>query len=114
MRPEMLTALSALSVAGITAIGGVISVIVGRRQPRGQGRRDDFTAVTARQDKEIERLDERISRSDAKIAGQSVAITYLLGWTRTLVAAVRVTGQSPPPQPPVPDEAKPYLYDMGV
>jgi hypothetical protein len=45
MSPEMQTALTALAVAGITAIGTIVSVVVGRRQPRGQGRRDDFTTA---------------------------------------------------------------------
>lgn len=114
MSPEMQTALASLAVAGITAIGTIVSVVVGRRQPRGQGRRDDFTAVTARLDKDIERLENRVTRQDTKIAGQATAITYLLGWTRLLAGRVRAAGLEPPPAPPVPDEAKPFLHDLGV
>lgn len=114
MSSEMLAALVALSVALITAIGGIVTVVVGRRQPRGQGRRDDFTTVTARQDKEIERLDGRITNQEARISGQSAAITYLSTWTRSLVGFVRASGLQPPPPPPVPDEAKPHLHDIGV
>lgn len=114
MRPEMLTALAALGVAAVTAIGAVVSTVIGRRQPRRQSRRDDFAAVTARQDKEIERLDGRITQQDAKIAGQSSAITYLSAVTRSLVGFVRASGLQPPTQPPIPDDAKPYLHDIGV
>lgn len=114
MSPEMQTALASLAVALITAIGTIVSVVVGRRQPRGQGRRDDFTTVTTRLDKDIERLESRVTRQDAKIAGQASAITYLLGWTRQLVRVVRAAGLQPPQPPPVPEEAKPFLHDMGV
>jgi hypothetical protein len=114
MSPEILAATAALGVAVITAIGGVITVIVGRRQPRGQGRRDDFIAATARQDKEIERLDARVTQQDIKISGQSAAISYLSTWTRLLAGFVRTSGLQPPAQPPIPDEVKPYLYDIGV
>ncbi|MFJ8866707.1 hypothetical protein ACIRD6_13255 [Streptomyces sp. NPDC102473] len=110
----MLTALAALGVAGVTAIGAIVSAVVGRRQPRRQSRRDDFTTVTDRQDKEIERLDGRISQQDARIFGQSSAITYLSTGYRSLLAFVRAAGLQPPPAPPIPDEAKPFLHDIGV
>lgn len=114
MSTEMLAALAALGVAVITAVGGVATVVIGRRQPRGQGRRDDFAAVTARQDKEIERLDARVTRQDVKISGQSAAISYLSMCHRLLTSFVRTSGLQPPAQPPIPDEAKPYLHDIGV
>lgn len=114
MRTEMLTALAALGVAGVTAIGAVISTVVGRRQPRRQARRDDFAAVTERLDKDIERLEGRITRQEVRIVGQSAAITYLSTWTRLLVSFVRASGLQPPAAPPMPDEAKPYLHDIGV
>ncbi|RAJ70304.1 hypothetical protein K378_01469 [Streptomyces sp. Amel2xB2] len=121
MSSAMVTALSALGVAIVTALGGIVVAVVGRRQPRGQSRRDDFTVVTERQDKEIARLEARIesaevkiSGQEAKISGQSAAITYLQAWTRTLVAVVRGSGQQVPQPAPVPEEARPYLYDIGV
>ncbi|MFF4166861.1 hypothetical protein [Streptomyces sp. NPDC001741] len=110
----MLTALAALGVAGVTAIGAVVSAVMGRRQPRRQARRDDFTTVTDRQDKEIERLDKRINQQDARIFGQASAITYLSTGYRSLLSFVRAAGLQPPPAPPVPDEAKPFLHDIGV
>ncbi|MEV8354611.1 hypothetical protein ACFVTT_38725 [Streptomyces niveus] len=114
MRPEMLTALAALGVAAVTAIGGIMSAVIGRRQPRGQGRRDDFATVTARLDKDIERLEGRVTRQETKMAGQSAAIGYLLGWIRELVSFVRRAGLEPPAVAPPPEEAKPYLHDIGV
>lgn len=110
----MLTALSALGVALVTAAGGVAVVIIGRRQPRGQSRRDDFKTVTERLDKDILRLEERVTRQEARISGQSVALTYLSTLTRTLTGFVRASGLQPPPAPPIPDDAKPYLHDIGV
>lgn len=110
----MLTALAALGVAGVTAIGAVVSAVVGRRQPRRQARRDDFTTVTARLDKDIERLETRLSSSELRINGQAAGLAYLSTWTRSLVGFVRASGLQPPPAPPVPDEAKPYLHDIGV
>lgn len=114
MSTEMLAALAALGVALITAVGGIVTVVVGRRQPRGQGRRDDFTKITDRLDSDIERLEGRVTRSEVKMAGQSAAIAYLLGWIRELVSFVRRAGLEPPPVAPPPEEAKPYLHDIGV
>lgn len=110
----MLTALAALGVAGVTAIATVVAAVVGRRQPRRQSRRDDFTTVTERLDKDILRLENRLTSSEDRIAGQSAAITYLSTWTRSLVGFVRASGLQPPPAPPIPDEAKAYLHDIGV
>ncbi|MEU9215380.1 hypothetical protein AB0D47_02425 [Streptomyces sp. NPDC048376] len=120
MRPEMLTALSALAVAAVTAVGGIATAIVGRRQPRGQRRRDDFTVVTERMDREITRQGERIDELEAdaeqdraRITAQDFAIRYLAGWARSLVGYMRNQQLEPPPPPqPVPDEVLPYLHDI--
>ncbi|MFF8953899.1 hypothetical protein ACF09I_34635 [Streptomyces sp. NPDC014940] len=122
MRPEMLTALSALAVALVTAAGGITTTIVGRRQPRGQQRRDDFTAVTDRLGQHIERLERRIDdqeqdaeRDRQRMTAQDVTIRYLVGWVRTLVTFARRAQLEPPPPPePVPEEARPYLHDVGL
>ncbi|HEX5596099.1 MAG TPA: hypothetical protein VFX61_08825 [Micromonosporaceae bacterium] len=122
MRTEMLTALSALAVAGVTAVGGVVTAIIGRRQPRGQRRRDDFAAVTARLDKDIERLERRLTEQEAKaaeaqqrITAQDFTIRYLVGWLRSLVTFIRRSQLEPPPPPePVPPEAEPFLHDVGL
>ncbi|MEU6520446.1 hypothetical protein [Streptomyces sp. NPDC046978] len=121
MSPEMLTAVSALAVAMVTAVGGVVTAIVGRRQPRGQSRRDDFTAVTDRMEREITRqgekideLEEEAERDRARITAQDFAIRYLAGWARSLVGYMRRAQLEPPPPPqPMPDEVAPYLHDVS-
>ncbi|MFD5217453.1 hypothetical protein ACFWMH_07270 [Streptomyces tendae] len=120
MRPEMATALSALAVAAVTAVGGIVTAVIGRRQPRGQRRRDDFTVVTERMDREITRQGERIDELEAdaeqdraRITAQDFAIRYLAGWARSLVGYMRTQQLEPPPPPqPVPDEVRPYLHDI--
>lgn len=118
----MLTALSALAVAVVTALGAVITAVIGRRQPRGQQRRDDFTAVTDRMEKEITRQGQKIDemeteaeRDRARITAQDFAIRYLAGWARSLVGYMRQQQMEPPPPPqPVPEEVRPYLHDVGL
>ncbi|MEU7384000.1 hypothetical protein AB0A91_29245 [Streptomyces sp. NPDC042207] len=122
MRPEMLTALSALAVAGVTAVGGVVTTVIGRRQPRGAQRRDDFTVVTDRMEREItrqgqkiEELEEGAVQHQARITAQDFAIRYLAGWARSLVGYMRQSQLEPPPPPqPVPEEVRPYLHDVGL
>ncbi|MEU5707867.1 hypothetical protein [Streptomyces flaveolus] len=125
MRPEMLTALSALAVALVTAAGGVVTAVIGRRQPRrprGAERRDDFTAVTdklsehiARLEREAEQDRQQAEQDRQRIAGQDSAIRYLAGWARSLVAYMRQQRLEPPPPPqPIPDEVRPYLHDIGT
>lgn len=123
----MLTALSALAVAIVTAVGGVATTVVGRRQPRGARRRDDFTAVTDKLGQHIERLERRIEEQDqrieeqeqeserdrARIGAQDFALRYLAGWCRSLVGYMRRQQLEPPPPPqPVPDEVRPYMHDL--
>jgi len=118
----MLTALSALAVAGVTAIGGIAAAIIGRRQPRGQQRRDDFAAVTDRMEKEITRqgqrideLEEEAERDRARISTQDYALRYVASWARSLVAYMRQQRLEPPPPPqPMPDEVRPYLHDVEL
>ena len=116
----MLTALSALAVALVTAVGAVTTAVIGRRQPRGQQRRDDFTAVTERMDREITRqgqrideLEEEAERDRARISTQDYALRYIAGWARSLVSYMREQRLEPPPPPqPIPDEVRPYLHDI--
>lgn len=102
------------AVVSVLTAGGTLGVArAARRTPR-QERRDDFEKVTERLDKDIERLEGRIARQDTQIAGQTSAIGMLSGWVRTLVIFTRAAGLEPPPQPFVPEEARPYLHDIGV
>ncbi len=100
-------------VSAMAAFGSTLVGRAARRTPR-QEKRDDFEKVTERLDKDIERLEGRITRQDGQISGQTSAIGYLSGWVRTLVLFTRAAGLEPPPQPFLPDEAKPYLHDIGV
>ncbi|MFF4040562.1 hypothetical protein [Streptomyces sp. NPDC001816] len=124
MRTEMLTAVSALAVALVTAAGGVVTTVIGRRQPRrprGAERRDDFTAVTdklgehiARLEREAEQDREQAEADRQRITAQDYALRYIAGWARSLVAYMRQQRLEPPPPPqPIPDEVRPYLHDIG-
>lgn len=122
----MLTAVSAMGVAGVTAAGGIVTAVVGRRQPRGQQRRDDFKLLSEQHHKEIGRLDRRVDEleSDAerdreradrdrqKINGQEYALRYLAGWVRDLVGYIRRSGLEPPlPPQPMPEEVRTYIHE---
>lgn len=120
----MLTAVSALSVAIVTATGGVAATVVGRRQPRrprGAERRDDFTAVTdklgehiARLEREAEQDREQAEEDRKRLTSQDFALRYIAAWARSLVTYMRQAQLEPPPPPqPIPDEVRPYLHDIG-
>lgn len=118
----MVTAFSALAVAVVTALGGVVTAVVGRRQPRRAARRDDFTAVTdklgehiARLEREAEQDRQQADQDRERITAQDVTIRYLAGWVRNLVGHIRASGTEPPPPPqPVPAQAQAHLHDVGL
>lgn len=122
----MVAAISAVVVSGVTSIGGAATVVIGRRQPRGQRRRDDFSLLTEQHRKEIGRLDrrvdeletdaerdrERADRDRQKINGQDYALRYLANWVRDLVGYIRTSGLEPPlPPQPMPEEVRPYVHE---
>lgn len=121
MSAESWAALSALGVAAASGVGTVYTARAGRRT-RGQERRDDFTTVTERMERELERLGKRVDEQElesaehrARIAGQDFTIRYLAGWVRSLVGFIQTSGLEPPPAPqPPPEEVRPYLRDLGV
>jgi hypothetical protein len=100
-------------VAMVTAGGTTVVGRAARRTPR-QEKRDDFETVTTRLDKDIERLEGRISRQDIQISGQTSAIVYLHNLVRSLVMFTRGAGLEPPAAPAPPGDAKPFLHDIGV
>jgi len=121
----MLTALSALAVALVTAAGGILTTIVGRRQPwrpHTAERRDDFTAVTNKLGEHITRLERRVDEQEAdaerdrqQLSAQDVTLRYMTGWLRVLVQHIRAAGSEPPPPPePVPEHVRTYLHDVGL
>jgi hypothetical protein len=121
MSAESWAALSALGVAAASGVGTVYTARAGRRT-RGQERRDDFSVVTERMERELERLGKRVDEQElesaehrARIAGQDFTIRYLAGWVRSLVGFIQTSGLEPPPAPtPAPEEVRPYLRDLGV
>jgi len=115
------TALSALGVASVGLAGTVYTARAGRRSGK-QERRDDFTAVTERMERELERLAKRVDEQElettqqrARLAGQEYSIRYLCGWIRSMVGFIQASGLEPPPAPhPIPEDVRPYLHDLGV
>jgi hypothetical protein len=115
------TALSALGVASVGLVGTVYTARAGRRSGK-QERRDDFTVVTERMERELERLAKRVDEQElettqqrARLAGQEYSIRYLCGWIRSMVGFIQASGLEPPPAPnPIPEDVRPYLHDLGV
>ena len=101
-------------IVAFLSSGGALGVGIAARRPRIDSKRETFTAVTDRMEKEIQRLDGRISAQESTIRGQATAIGHLSGWVRALVLFIRVSGMEPPPAPPVPEDARPFLHDIGV
>lgn len=100
-------------VAAVSAFGSAVVGRAAKRTPR-QERRDDFTTVTDRLDKHISRLEDRVTAQDVTIRGQSTAIGYMSGLIRGLVMFIRAQDLEPPLSPPIPDDARPFLHDIGV
>jgi hypothetical protein len=121
MSAEAWAAMTAIPVS-LATLGGTIYTARAGRRTRGQERRDDFTTVTDRMERELERLSKRVDETElesvqqrARISGQEYTIRYLVGWVRSLVGYVQTSGLEPPPTPqPVPEEVRPYLHDLGV
>lgn len=121
MSAELWASISAVGVATVTAGGTIYTAMAGRRTGR-QERRDDFTTVTDRMEKELERLGTRADAQElesvqmrARIAGQEYSIRYLAGWVRSLVGFVQASGLEPPPVPqPVPEDVRPFLQGLDV
>lgn len=109
--------------AGLALIGtggGVVAARSARRTKR-QERRDDFTAVTDRMEKEIGRQGSRITELEAdtaaqqeQITGQGAAISWLVMDRRRLVSYIRGAGLEPPLPRPIPERARPYLDSLDV
>ncbi|MFJ7418003.1 hypothetical protein ACIQXD_05240 [Streptomyces uncialis] len=121
MTAEMWTAVSGGAVGVASAVVTAWGARAARRTRRDH-RRDDFTAVTDRMEKEITRQGQRIDELEAdseqqrtRVAGQDYTIRYLTAWVRSLYGHIRESGAEPPPPPqPVPDDVRPYLHDIGV
>lgn len=121
MSPEFWAAVSALGVSGVTLGGTVYTARAGRRTAR-QENRSDFRVVTARMEKELERLSTRLDeqvlesvQQRARLAGQEYSLRYLAGWVRSMVGFIRASGLEPPPAPiPIPEDVRPFLQGLDV
>jgi hypothetical protein len=100
-------------MAVVAALGGVVSARSARRTKR-QEKRDDFTVVTDRMDKEIKRLETRQSEQQEQITGQGAAISWLVVDRRSLVHTIRTGGLKVPVPRPIPERARPYLDSIDV
>lgn len=107
-------------MTAVTVIGGVVTARAARRTKR-QERRDDFTAVTAQQGQQIERLEKRVAareqeadRLGQRITDQDEAIHWLRTRLRDLVGAFRIRGEEPPPARPIPERAARILNGFDV
>jgi hypothetical protein len=107
-------------LALVGAGGGVIAARAARRTKR-QEKRDDFTVVTDRMEKEIGRQGKRIDELESdtatqqeQITGQGAAISWLVIDRRSLVNYIRGRGLEPPAPRPIPERARPYLDSIDV
>ena len=100
-------------MAVVAAAGGVVSARSARRTKR-QERRDDFTVVTDRMNKEIKRQGERIEEQQEQLTGQAAALAWLVVDRRSLVGYIRKAGMEPPAPRPIPERALPYLDHIDV
>ncbi|MEU5976401.1 hypothetical protein [Streptomyces sp. NPDC047315] len=97
-------------LALVGTAGGVVAARSARRTRR-QERRDDFTAITERMERDIARQEQRIGVLEERAVGQRETIRYLESWVRTLYGYIRRAGLEPPAPPqPVPDAAREYLH----
>jgi hypothetical protein len=115
MSVEMWTAVSSGVVGVASATAAVWSGRAARRTRRDH-RRDDFSVVTDRMEKEIQRgaqrldeLEEITDRQAARLEGAGVAITYLIDRVRGLTTWVRAAGLEPPPAAPIPERAREFI-----
>ena len=110
------------SILGTVATGGLAAWAArSAKRTKPQERRDDFTTVTARMDKDIERLERRVGQQEEdlvgqqqQITGQGAAISWLVVDRRSLVSTIRAAGLKTPLPLPIPDRARPYLDSIDV
>lgn len=102
-----------VGMALVAAVGGVVSARAARRTKR-QERRDDFTIVTDRMEKELRRQGTQLDEQQEQITGQGAAISWLVIDRRSLFRYIRKAGLEPPAPRPIPDRARPYLDHIDV
>lgn len=110
------------SILGTVATGGLAAWAArSAKRTKPQEKRDDFSVVTARMDKDIERLERRVGQQEEdlvgqqeQITGQGAAISWLVVDRRSLVGYIRKSGLEPPAPKPIPERARPYLDSIDA
>jgi uncharacterized coiled-coil protein SlyX len=118
MSPDAIASVVAAVATGGFAAWGARSA----RRTKRQERRDDFTAVTDRMERDIARQDQRIDELETesadqrkRLSGQEYTIRYLITWVRDLVGYIRLQKLEPPvPRQPMPTEVRQYMDDIGA
>ncbi|MCX5598470.1 hypothetical protein OOK29_09995 [Streptomyces phaeochromogenes] len=110
MGPDSIITVAATVVTGGFAAWGARSA----RRTKRQEKRDDFTTVTARMDKEIKRQGNQLEEQQEQLTGQGAAIAWLVDDRRSLVSYIRGRGLQPPAPRPIPARARPFLDHIDV
>jgi hypothetical protein len=102
--------------AGMAVVGSAGAIVSARaaRRTKRQERRDDFTVVTDRMEKEIKRQGAALEEQQEQITGQGAAISWLVVDRRGLVSYIRKAGLEPPLPRPIPERARPYLDSIDM
>lgn len=110
MGPDSFITVAATVVTGGFAAWGARSA----RRTKRQEKRDDFTTVTERMDKEIKRQGNQLEEQQEQLTGQGAAISWLVVDRRSLVSYIRGAGLEPPAPRPIPERARPFLDHIDV
>ncbi|MDN3356093.1 hypothetical protein [Actinomadura sp. DC4] len=93
---------SLLGTGASAGIAGAISFYA-QRGAKALGtrkeNREDFTAITERQDKEIARLNERVTNGEKREHDERRIVTVALRFIEGLTRQLRDNGLEPPPLP---------------
>ncbi|MFJ6579231.1 hypothetical protein ACIQMY_25130 [Streptomyces sp. NPDC091368] len=116
MSVEMWTAVSS-GVVGVASAAAAAWSGRAARRTRRDHRRDDFTVVTDRMEKEILRQASRLDElevaaevQEQRLEGAGVAITYLIDRVRGLTTWIRSSGLEPPAAAPIPERAREFIH----
>ncbi|GGW98532.1 hypothetical protein [Streptomyces chartreusis] len=100
-------------LAIVGAAGGVVAARSARRTKR-QEKRDDFSVVTDRMDKELKRQGEKLDLQQEQLTGQGAAIAWLVDDRGRLVGYIRKAGLEPPAPRAIPARARPFLEHIEL
>lgn len=103
------------SVLGTVATGGLAAWAArSAKRTKRQEKRDDFTTVTSRMDKELKRQGDQLNQQQDQITGQGAAIAWLIDDRGRLVGYIRKAGMEPPAPRPIPERARPHLEHVQL